>query len=307
MSTLGEQSLNRKEGPRVSIGVPVFNGKDYLAAALESLLAQTYADFEIIISDNASTDGTSIICEDFARRDRRVRYYRQIKNVGAARNFNKTFELARGEYFKWHAHDDECAPTMLERCVARLDNNPEAVLCFTRTQFIDANGQYLSSRDHPLDLETENRTERFLQFVFPGHIVVEIFGVIRSDVLRKTPLIASYIGSDLVLLAEIGLYGPFLVVPEDLFFHREHPKRSVHAHSDAKARLAWFDTTRSGRFALPTWRLIKEHMMSLTRVRLHMAERARIVFGILRKTNWQRRQLAEEFMTFFSSSSGQTR
>ncbi|MBK9705046.1 MAG: glycosyltransferase family 2 protein [Betaproteobacteria bacterium] len=266
----------------------MFNGKDYLAVAIESLLAQTYTDFEIIISDNASTDGTATICEDFAQRDHRVRYYRQSENVGAARNFNKTFQLARGEYFKWHAHDDTCAPSMLERCVASLDTNPEAVLCFTRTQFIDANGQHHSSRDHPLDLETANRTERFLQFVFPGHIVVEIFGVIRSDVLRKTPLIASYIGSDLVLLAEIGLYGPFLVVSEDLFFHREHSKRSVHAYSDAKARLAWFDTSKSGHFALPTWRLIKEHMISLTRVRLPMAERARIVFGVLRKSNWQR-------------------
>lgn len=307
MANLGEQIVRRKDWPRVSIGVPVFNGQNYIAAALESLLAQTYSDFEIIISDNASTDGTATICEHFVKRDHRVRYLRQNENVGAARNFNKTFELARGEYFKWHAHDDTCAPTMLERCVARLDLSPEAVLCFTKTQFIDANGQLHGSRDHPLDLATADRTERFLQFVFPGHIVVEIFGVIRSEVLRKTPLIASYVGSDLVLLAELGLHGPFLVVPEDLFFHREHSQRSVHAHRDAKARLAWFDTSRSGKFALPTWRLIKEHLMSLTRVRLPMAERARIGFGVMRRSNWKRGQLVEEILTIFRSSGGRAK
>jgi glycosyltransferase involved in cell wall biosynthesis len=291
----------------VSIGVPVFNGEEYLAAALDSLLTQTYADFEIVISDNASTDGTREICEDFRKRDRRVRYYRQPRNVGAARNFNSTFDLACGEYFKWHAHDDVCASTFLERCIAGLDAVPEAVLCFTRTRFIDANGLHVRNYDHPLNLEAKIRTERFLQFVFPGHIVVEIFGVIRADVLRRTPLIASYIGSDLVLLAELGLHGPFLEDPEYLFFHREHPKRSVHAHHDSRARMVWFDTSKSGRYTLPTWRLIKEHMASLIRVRLSMAERTRIALGILRKGNWCRRKLADELFSVVFSQRARSR
>lgn len=296
MKTVGEQMPNLWPRPRVSIGVPVFNGEEYLVAALDSLLAQTYADFEIVISDNASTDGTREICEDFVKRDRRVRYYRQPRNVGAARNFNSAFDLACGEYFKWHAHDDVCASTFLERCIAALDAVPEAVLCFTRTRFIDANGLHVRNYDHPLNLETKIRTERFLQSVLSGHIVVEIFGVMRADVLRRTPLIASYIGSDRVLLAELGLHGSFLEVPEYLFFHREHPKRSVHAYRDLRARIAWFDTSKSGRYALPTWRLIKEHMVSLTRVRMPMAERARIALGILRRGNWCRRKLADELL-----------
>lgn len=287
---------NRSSQPRVSVGIPVFNGEDYLAAALDSLLAQTYSNFEIVLSDNASTDDTQAICEDYAKRDYRIRYYRQPRNVGAAGNFNHTFELAHGEYFKWHAHDDVCAPTFLEHCVAGLDANPNAVLCCTKTCFIDAQGQHERDYEHPLDLETKTRSERFLQFVLPGHIVVEIFGVIRSDVLRKTPLIAGYIGSDLVLLAELGLYGPFLVVSEYLFFHREHPQRSVYSHQDPKARTTWFDTSKSGKRAMPSWRLLKEHMISLMHVRLPMLERAQIALGILRRGNWQRRRLKDELM-----------
>jgi glycosyltransferase involved in cell wall biosynthesis len=282
--------------PRVSIGVPVFNGEDYLAAALDSLLAQTYSDFEIIISDNASTDGTRVICEDYVKRDRRVRYYRQPRNVGASGNYNRTFELACGEYFKWHAHDDVCAPTFLERCVAGLDANPEAVLSFSKTRFIDVQGRYVCDYDHPLNLATKDRYERFLQFVQPGHIVVETFAVMRADPLRKTPLIASYIGSDLVLLGELALRGSFVVVPEYLFFHREHPHRSMHAHRDPEARTKWWDTSKSGRYALPMWRMLMGHMVSLMRVRLPMAERARIALGILRRGYWQRPRLANELL-----------
>ena len=95
--------------PRVSIGLPVYNGENYMAAAIDSLLAQTFTDFELIISDNASTDATEQICRDYAHRDGRIRYYREEVNRGAAWNFTHTFELARGEYFKWHAHDDLCA------------------------------------------------------------------------------------------------------------------------------------------------------------------------------------------------------
>src|SRR5581483_7973034 len=119
--------------PKVSIGLPVYNGENYLAQAIECLLAQTFSDIELIISDNASTDGTEAIARDFAARDRRVRYVRQPLNRGAGWNFSETFRLAQGEYFKWAAHDDLCAPTFIERCVKVLDVDRELVLCFSRS------------------------------------------------------------------------------------------------------------------------------------------------------------------------------
>ena len=117
--------------PRVSIGLPVYNGERFLARAIDSLLAQDFVDFELVISDNASTDGTGEISRDYAARDPRIRYHRNERNIGAVGNFNRTLDLASGEYFKWAAHDDWCAPQFLGRCVEVLDDDPSTVLCFT--------------------------------------------------------------------------------------------------------------------------------------------------------------------------------
>jgi glycosyltransferase involved in cell wall biosynthesis len=106
--------------PKVTIGVPVYNGEKYLAAALDTLLAQSFEDFELIISDNASTDCTEEIARAYAARDGRVRYERSGANRGCAWNHNRVFALARGRYFRWAAHDDLCAPTLLARTVELL-------------------------------------------------------------------------------------------------------------------------------------------------------------------------------------------
>ena len=119
--------------PRVTIGIAVYNGAKYLDQAIQSVLAQTFTDFELIISDNASTDSTEDVCREYAARDPRVRYTRSARDLGPAENYNRCFRAARGEYFKWHAHDDVCLPTFLERCVATLDAAPGAVLCMPAT------------------------------------------------------------------------------------------------------------------------------------------------------------------------------
>ena len=137
--------------PRVGIGMPVFNGEEYLPQALDALLTQTFTDFELVISDNGSTDGTREICQARATRDRRVRYVRYGENRGAAWNFNNAFELARGAYFKWAAADDICLPELVERCVAVLDARPEVVCCHSRTRKIDRQGEVLDQLPDPTD------------------------------------------------------------------------------------------------------------------------------------------------------------
>src|ERR671915_430558 len=97
--------------PLVSIGLPVYNGANYLRKAVETILEQSYESLELIISDNASTDDTADICRDLSARDARIRVSRNAQNVGAARNYNIVFNAARGKYFKWAAHDDVLAPT----------------------------------------------------------------------------------------------------------------------------------------------------------------------------------------------------
>ncbi|MBW4418831.1 MAG: glycosyltransferase [Myxacorys californica WJT36-NPBG1] len=225
--------------PLVSIGMPVFNGEDFLEAALESLLAQTFTDFEIILSDNASSDRTPEICQAYAAKDSRIRYYRHTHNTGAAENFNYVFRLSRGKYFKWAAHDDLCAPTFLEQCVEVLDNNPSVVLCSSATGRIDWAGNAQAPKlDRPRRLDDWSASERFAGIVLQTFWCYEIFGLIRSENLRNIQPQRSNYGSDRVMLAELSLQGRFMQIPETLFFRRFHLKQSTCLPS-AKARQLW--------------------------------------------------------------------
>ena len=120
--------------PRLTVGLPTYNGEEYLAQALDSLLAQTFTDFELIISDNASTDATESIARAYAARDPRIRYVRHPRNRGSAFNHTYVIREARGEYFKWASDDDLYAPDLLERCVEALDNRPEIPLAHAWTR-----------------------------------------------------------------------------------------------------------------------------------------------------------------------------
>ena len=128
--------------PKVSIGMPVLNGENYIEPAIRSILAQTYSDFELIISDNASQDRTEEICLYYAKKDRRIRYHRNDSNIGAARNFNRTVELAKGQYFKWAAHDDTLAPEYLEKCLEVLEQDESLILCFPENNISEWIGRY---------------------------------------------------------------------------------------------------------------------------------------------------------------------
>src|SRR5215475_6332451 len=129
--------------PKLSIGIPVFNGQEFLPELLDSLLGQTFTDFEIVICDNASTDRTSQICWEYERRDSRVQYVRNLRNLGAVANFNRVFELSTAPLFKWAAHDDLHHEAYLETCVRLLEENPDVVLAHAGTAFIDDKGEIL--------------------------------------------------------------------------------------------------------------------------------------------------------------------
>jgi glycosyltransferase involved in cell wall biosynthesis len=251
---------------RVSIGVPVYNGGSLLSEMLESLVTQTFTDFEIVISDNASTDDTSETARRFAERDRRVRYYRNDTNIGAAPNFNRVFELANNPvYFKWAAHDDLYKPTYLERCVEVLDEEPDVVVSYTIVDVIDDTGENLLGKhpfywygclesyidDHgrtgwmmgPLHLaETADRARRYSEFLNRMIACLPIFGIIRADALRRSSLHRSYYGSDRSLLAQLVLQGRFRQVHEHLYINRYH--KSASRLLSEEEQQAWIDTTR---------------------------------------------------------------
>lgn len=259
--------------PRVSIGMPVFNGERYLEQALDSILAQTYPDFELTISDNASTDRTWEICQVYAAQDPRIRCIRNETNLGASRNFNQVFELASGEYFKWAAHDDLCAPEFLERCVEVLDRDTSVVLCYARTRAIDEMGEALREYDAKPRLGSPKPYVRFHECICVSHPQVAVFGVIRANTLEQTRLIGSYAASDRPLLGELTLLGKFHEIPEYLFFYRNHPLQSWRAHPSRHAEESWFDPARAGKITFPHWRLLREHYLSIRRAPLSRQER----------------------------------
>lgn len=230
----------------VTIGLPVFNGEAFLRQAVDSILAQTYTDFELLLSDNCSTDGTAVICQSYLRADRRIRYVRHPVNVGAAENFNRLVALSSGTYFKWAAHDDVLAPRFLEKCVRALEQDVGVVLAWARTQIIGEDGEPITAAlirdpnplappnmsealfgklpgaDYPQTV-SPNPVDRFREVLFTYDPTFPVFGVIRRSALERTRLIDSYFGSDRVLLAHLALLGRFARIDEPLMLNRTHP------------------------------------------------------------------------------------
>ena len=259
---------NQGKQPCLSIGLPIYNGEQFLPETLDSILAQTFTDFELIICDNGSTDNTPKICQEYAERDRRIRYYWNEKNIGAAPNYNRVFELSKGKYFKWSAHDDLIAPEFLEKCISLLEEKPEIVLCFPKTNIIDENGQIIGKHSNNLDLVSRLANERFEQFhrrLSKFTLCDPVFGVIRRDQLSKTPLIGHYIASDTTLLGELALLGKFQEVPEYLFSRRHHPQMSTVANHDWDKRIRWFDPDKEGKLIFPHWSLYFGYIGAINR------------------------------------------
>ena len=217
--------------PLVTLGMPVYNGERYLADALDSLINQDYENFELIISDNASSDSTEAICRSYAARDPRIRYSRNESNVGAAKNQAKLFELAAGKYFLLCAHDDLRAAAYVSECVAVLERNPAAVCCCTETVFIDENGKVVApgyGQGHTNfgspSLSRRQRV-RYL-FAAPGTSYY-YYGMMRSEAFRKTGPIENLLGLDLIILLKLSLGGPIIRIPKPLFFYRIFPQKTT--------------------------------------------------------------------------------
>jgi glycosyltransferase involved in cell wall biosynthesis len=266
----------------VSIGLPVFNGEKYISEAIESILSQTYEDFELIISDNASSDKTQTICREYAGRDDRIRYYRNKINLGGPENYNRTFKLSTGEYFKWAAYDDVLAPEYLRKCVKVLDSDPSLILCHSRVVRIDENGIIVGNYDdRTLPLICSNKPhERFGDLISLKNTCWAIHGLMRSASLRATSLHGKYLDADRNLLAELGLIGRMYEIPEYLFFRRDHPQAYTRIYyskpvavQDYRKQLAWWTGSESRDIVvLPHWKNCLEFFRSVNRVPLRWSE-----------------------------------
>jgi glycosyltransferase involved in cell wall biosynthesis len=262
--------------PRVTVGLPVFNGEAYLPQSIESSFAQTFNDFELIIYDNCSTDGTEQICRQYAAKDNRIRYFREEVNRGAAWNHNRLVQLARGEYFKWQCCDDFCAPQMIATCVAELDRHPEIVLCYGQFVRIDKNGETLGTKTSVVK-GMASPHKRFRSLIHSRDSCEEIYGVMRTAVASQTRLIGPYSNSDDTFLAEMILRGKFLQVPELQIYYRLHKGQSTRTHLDRMKRMQWFDPKYQGRTVLPTCILLREYFSLIQRAPVPFFERLRCV------------------------------
>lgn len=267
----GETTSSRV--PRVGLGMPVYNGEDYLAEAIDSVLAQTFDDFELTICDNASTDGTEEICRHYVGVDDRVRYVRNRWNIGGGPNNNRAFELSRGELYRIANHDDVLEPSLIEKCVGLLDGTPEAVAVYPSTVDINEVSERVGRLDPQPRFASPDPAVRIWEALRFDIEPMAIFGVLRTDVVRQTGLLAATPSADRIWLAELLMHGPFIELEEPLFLHREHPERSTRSAGRGHASMAWWDPTSVRTFAFPYWRMIRNLARAINRSPLSRQER----------------------------------
>lgn len=239
--------------PLVTVGMPAHNGARYVAEAIESILAQTCADLELVIADDASDDGTAEICRAYVARDSRVRYHRNPVRLGLAENHNRVVELARGRFFHWTGADDTHDPRFLERCLIALAAEPEAILAHTALQVIDEAGGTLGIRENRvLGSDSVEPARRLAGALFDSPWCSAMYGLFRTEALRRTSLMLPFHGSDRTLLVEAALLGRFAHVPEPLFHNREHAER--YTANAERWHTALQSASKPGAAALPLWR-----------------------------------------------------
>ena len=272
--------------PLVSIGMPIRNERAHLREALDSLLAQSYRNLELIIADNGSDDGSREICEEYAARDQRIRYVRNERDLGALRNFNKVFELASGEYFMWASGHDLWSPGYVAGCVEVMETNPSVVLCSPTKAKIDEEGKVVQMIPGRFDTRelSGDPVSRLIVFHWGGAHAYTIYGVIRSSALRRTGLAKPVFGPDLLLMAQLSLLGSVAQVPEQVHYARFNRNPEQLATAIRRYRETWFLEEERPKRWFPYWNFALETLRSIKRAELPLTGKAVLVgstFGLL--------------------------
>lgn len=285
--------------PRVSIGMPVYNSERWLAATLESILAQTFVDFELIISDNNSSDRTGKICQEYAGRDARIKYSRNAKNIGANPNFNRVFRLSSADYFKWASSNDVIEREMLAKCVEVLDKHPDVVLCYPRTMIFSDDRSSAQVYHDNCHLPFAEPSVRFIKLLENMGLNNVMNGLIRTEVLRRTTLIENYFSSDVNLMAEITLYGKIYEIPEYLFLRRLEPQCAT-SLKDEDGVLNHYDPQRTHPMRFQEWKMNFKNFPAVSRADIGFYEKAKLYHYLIRRTFWFRHRLAQDLLRSLS-------
>lgn len=249
---------------RVSIGVPVFNGARFLERALDSLLAQSYQDVEIVISDNASTDDTEAICRRAMARDPRVRYWRSPVNRGLVWNHRRVLAMATGEYFMFAPHDDWFAPEYVERCVMALQADPEISYVVAETILVDEAGVEIGREVARQRLADPSPTTRFWDvLVVQGGI--NWYGMTRRDLLARIHPYKPLPRGERIVLAELALWGTFHRIDGNLYYRRIHDNQLTSLRFDRRAETRALDPSRKGALRTSIPILLTEYVFAYVR------------------------------------------
>ena len=288
--------ISDAQSPQISVGIPVYNNERYLEQSLRSTCAQTYDDFEVVICDNASDDRTGQICQDYAARDKRIRYFRNEVNIGGARNFNRVFQLCRGKYHKWSPADDFVDTTLLGKAKDVLDKDPEVVLCYPKTTLINENGEIISHYEDNLHLQHPFPSQRFIQLLNTIGLCHAHLGLIRREILSRSGLFGDEQGCDVHLLAELSLYGKFFVLPELLYFRRYHVGSSSWNRHDDDRQQSYYDPKRKTYFGMQTWKKYHKLVAVVERAPIGASEKWRLFRYLGRQIRWDRATLGREIL-----------
>lgn len=220
--------------PKVSIGLPVYNGEKFIVKKIESILVQTFEDFELIISDNSSTDETTKICKQYALKDERIKIFNQNENIGAGPNFNFVLDKARGEFFLWSAVDDLILPTFIEKNIKILETKPNVVCCASKMKLygektssleIKSNDSIFKNKikkiqrdfGHMNTFSATGSYEKRINEYFKNLRHNQIFyGIFRTNQIKQANVRNAFLMSDACVVLNILKFGELFVINEVL-------------------------------------------------------------------------------------------
>lgn len=279
--------------PLVTVGLPVYNGERFIARTIQSLRAQSFGDFELLVSDNASTDGTVRVVRELAERDPRIRLFEQPCNRGVARNWNFLAHKASGRYLKWTSASDLYAPTFLATCIDALEQASDASLAFTWTTYIDDEDREIGRSERDFALTDEDSVSRFIQICVRLSINNALQGVFRTDVVKRTRLVRNYPAGDLVFMAEAALRGKFVLVPQRLTLRRASPEHwTANREPAATERMFW--PSGSPRLRVVNIRRHLDYAAAALGAPLHLRDRMRALLFTLKHAYWSRAALGAD-------------
>jgi glycosyltransferase involved in cell wall biosynthesis len=278
----------------VTVCVPVYNGERFLEQCLDSLLAQTYGNFVLVISDNASTDRTQEICQKYVKADSRVRYHRNRVNVGMYGNYNLVLGLVDTPYVKLANADDFWAPEMLADAMDEMEREPSLVLCHPRTVLVDEDGREIHRHEKPLHLMEDDPALRFRRVLTELGLVNQLMGVIRTDAVRSMLPFMNYAPADSVFLAELSLYGKIMELPGFQYFRRFHEACSSWDRKSDSHQVRLVSSAGTQRVHLATWKYHWGLVRRVLRSPLGLGAKMELLRFLGRRAAWDRSALLRE-------------